>query len=51
MIRDNKHMATTSNNSVNSFDWANDDDMFVSRYSNNKLENQRLVGKVIKELT
>lgn len=51
MIRDNKHMAITSTNSVNSFDWANDDDMFASRYSNNRLENQWLADKVIEELT
>ena len=46
----NKHMTITSINSVNSFDWENDD-MFVSRYSNNRLENQWLADKVIKELT
>lgn len=50
MIRDNKHMAITFINSVNSFDWANDD-MFVSRHSNNRLENQWLADKVIEELT
>jgi len=50
MIRDNKHMTITSINSVNSFDWANDD-MFVSRYSNNRLKNQWLADKVIEELT
>ena len=46
MIRDNRHMTITSTNSVNSFDWANDDDMFVSRYSNNRLENQWLVDRL-----
>lgn len=50
MIRDNKHMAITSTNSVNSFDWANDD-MFVSEHSNNRLENQWFADKVIEELT
>lgn len=46
MIRDNKHMAITSINSVNSFDWANDDDMFASIYSNNRLRHRRLVDKL-----
>lgn len=50
MMRDNKHMTITSMNSVNSFDWENDD-MFVTRYSNSRLENQWLVYKVIEELT
>ena len=51
MMRDNKHMTITSINSIKSFDWANDDDMFVSRYSNNRLKNQWLADKVIEELT
>ena len=51
MIRDNKHMTITSINSLNSFDWANDDDMFVSILSNNRFEKQWLADKVIKELT
>lgn len=51
MIRDNKHMAITSTNSVKSFDWANNDDMFLSNYSNNRLRHQRLVDKLIGELT
>lgn len=46
MIRDNKYMAITSTNSVNSFDWANDDDMLVSNYSNNRLRHQRLVDRL-----
>ena len=50
MIRDNKHMTIASSNSVNSFDWENDD-MFVSRYSNNRLKKQWLADKVIEELT
>lgn len=50
MISDNKHMTITSINSLNSFDWANDD-MFVSEHSNNRLRHQRLVDKVIGELT
>ena len=51
MIRDNKHMTITSFNSVNSFDWANNDDMLVSNYSNNRCGHQRLVDKLIGELT
>lgn len=51
MMRDNKYMAITSINSIISFDWANDDDMFVSRHSNNRLKNQWLADKVIEELT
>ena len=51
MMSTNKHMAITSINSVNSFDWANDDDMFVSRYPNNTFKNQWLADKVIEELT
>lgn len=51
MMSTNKHMTISSINSVNSFDWANDDEMFVSRYSNNRLKNQWLVNKVIEELT
>ena len=47
----NKHMAITSFNSVNFFDWANNDGMFVSEHSNNRLRQQRLVDKVIEELT
>lgn len=47
----NRHMTITSINSIKSFDWANDDDMLVSNYSNNRLRHQRLVDKVIEELT
>ena len=50
MISDNKHMTITSINSLNSFDWENDD-MFVSEHSNNRLRHQRLVDKVIVGLT
>lgn len=50
MMSTNRHMTITSTNSVNSFDWANDD-MFVSEHSNNRLRHQRLVDKVIEELT
>ena len=50
MMSTNKHMTISSINSVNSFDWANDD-MFASRYSNNRSKNQWLADKVIEELT
>lgn len=51
MMSTNKHMTISSINSVNSFDLANDDDMFVSKHSNNRLENQWLADKVIGGLT
>ena len=46
MMSTNKHMMITSINSIKSFDWANDDDMLVSNYSNNRLRHQRLVDKL-----
>lgn len=51
MMSTNKHMAITFINSVKSIDWANNDDMLVSNYSNNRCGHQRLVDKVIEELT
>lgn len=51
MMSTDRHMMITSINSIKSIDWANNDDMLASNYSNNRCGHQRLVDKLIGELT
>ena len=51
MMSTDRHMTIKSINSIKSIDWANNDDMSLSEHSNNRCGHQRLVDKMVEELT